>query len=435
VARGGVTDRPPATTGTIGGEPDAPACAACLRRGALVGRLAPGIAGLLAKRGRRPAGLFELSDEDLVRAVRGPSAAAALARFEREFDPKRARERLTNAGLECVCRHSDAYPPALLRLPDAPAALYLAGRPERLDQLLAEPAVTIVGARNATAYALEVAQTLGRGLCAAGVTVVSGLALGVDAAAHRGALRGGDAAIAVLACGADVAYPPSHRDLYERIRSRGVVVSELPPGRPPMRWSFPARNRLMAALGKLTVVVEAAERSGSLITATFAEQVGRDVGAVPGQVTAKRSAGSNRLLRDGAHVIRGPEDVLDELFGVGEDAAVEPSGDGGSPVDATEPPQNGAKPLRANADGGAGQVHRRRELLAAALEAPSEASDLEPRARRVLEAVEAGHGVEAIGAAAGLSAAEVRAALGRLELVGLVARDGLGAYQRTAQGA
>jgi DNA protecting protein DprA len=275
---------------------------------------------------------------------------------------------------------------------------------------------------------------LGRGLCAAGVTVVSGLALGVDAAAHRGALAAGDAAIAVLACGADVAYPPSHRGLYERIRSRGVVVSELPPGTPPMRWSFPARNRLMAALGELTVVVEAKERSGSLITATFAEQLGRDVGAVPGQVTGKRAAGSNRLLRDGARVIRGPEDVLDELFGIGEGAAVGPSGDDRRPVDATEAAQDGAKRAGVNGDGEAGELRRRREHLAAALEAPSGARDLEPRARRVLEAVEAGHGVEAIGAAARLSAAEVRAALGRLELVGLVARDGLGTYQRTGRG-
>jgi predicted Rossmann fold nucleotide-binding protein DprA/Smf involved in DNA uptake len=162
--------------------------------------------------------------------------------------------------------------------------------------------------------------------------------------------------------------------------------------------------------------------------------VGRDVGAVPGQVLGERAAGSNRLLRDGARVIRGPEDVLDELFGVGEDAAPEATGPG-RPADASETPQNGTNPVRANADDEGDELRRRREHLAAALEAPSGASELEPRARRVLAAVEAGHGVEAIGAAARLSAAEVRAALGRLELVGLVARDGLGAYQRTGRGA
>src|SRR3954471_2453195 len=158
---------------------------------------------------------------------------------------------------------------------------------------------------------------MGRGLGVAGVTVISGLALGIDAASHRGALAGGGAALAVLACGPDLAYPRRHLRLYEEIVDRGVVVSELEPGTQPFQWSFPARNRIMAALAELVVVVEAREASGSLITSPFATQLGRDVAVLPGQVTARVAAGSNGLLREGATLVRNAEDVLDELFGVG----------------------------------------------------------------------------------------------------------------------
>ena len=373
------------------------ACRPCLRRAALVGRLAPRIAGLLGGRARRPPRLLELGDEALVEAL-ASDRADELRRWLERFDVERARRALGRTGLDCVCRHSPSYPRALLDLPDPPAALYVAGSVERLTALTSGPAVTVVGARRATPYALQVGSSLGRGLAAAGVTVVSGLALGVDAAAHRGALGSGDRAIAVLASGADVPYPRSHLGLYREIRGRAAVVAELPPGTRPLRWSFPARNRIMAALGQVVVVVEAEEGSGSLITATFAGDLGRDVGAVPGKVTTGKAAGSNRLLRDGARLIRGPEDVLDELFGVGAGGELE-------------------------AGSGAGPPRRRGH-------AP--APDLDPETRRVLEAVEAGHRVDAIGREAGLAPGDVRAALGRLELLGLVARDGLGLYERAA---
>ena len=277
--------------------------------------------------------------------------------------------------------------------------LYVAGGLERLTELTARPAVTLVGGRQATGYALEVASALGHGLAAAGVTVVSGLALGVDAAAHRGALEAGTAALAVLGGGVDVPYPPSNRALYGRVRERGALVAELPPGTRPARWTFPARNRIMAALSRMTVVVEAGERSGSLITAEIAGDLGRDVGAVPNRVTVEKAAGSNQLLRDGAHVVRGARDVLDEICGAGRGGDEEP------------PP------------GPAGDRSPRGDVL-------RHEAGLEPSVRQVLEAVEAGHGVEAIGTATGLGPGEVRAALGRLEVMGLVARDGLGAYQR-----
>lgn len=364
------------------------ACTPCLRRGELLGRLAPRVAGMLARRRDRPSGLLELPDRELVMAL-APREAPGLMRWLDELDPVSVRRRIATAGLGCVCRHSPGYPTDLLRLPDPPAALYVRGGSDRLLRLAEEPAATIVGGRSASPHALDVAVQLGRELSSAGVTVVSGLALGVDAAAHRGAVAGGGRAIAVLASGADLPSPQRNRALYQQLVSAGCVVSELPPGTEATRWAFPARNRIMAALGRVTVVVEAAKDSGSLITATFAEDLGRDVAAVPGLVTSRHAAGSNGLLRDGARVVRDAEDVLEELFGVGQ-----------APT---------------------------RERLGPPLEAT-----VDPATRRVLEAVEAGHRVDAIGAAASLPAAAVRAALGRLEVLGLVRRDQLGLYERAA---
>ncbi len=175
----------------------------------------------------------------------------------------------------------------------------------------------MVGARRASDYGLEVARSLGRGLGRAGVTVVSGMALGIDSAAHSGALGSGGGTVAVLPGAADRPYPRVKRALYDQIRRTGAVVSELPPGAPTFRWSFPARNRIIAALSALTVVVEARERSGSLITARIASELGRPVGAVPGRITSPLAAGPNALLARGAGLVRGAQDVLDQLFGAG----------------------------------------------------------------------------------------------------------------------
>jgi DNA processing protein len=364
------------------------ACDACLRLSGLVGLLAPRIAAALDRPGRVPSGVLALSPEELIGAVAGPRADTARAYLE-GFDAAEARSAIDDAGLFAVCGHDAAYPDGLRELADPPVVLYLSAPPARLADLATDPVVTVVGARRASPYGLEAARMLGRGLAAAGVVVASGLALGIDAAAHEGALSvSGGLPLAVLACGADRAYPRRHRRLYERVRAEGVVVSELPPGTTPFRWSFPARNRIMAALAEMTVVVEAAERSGSLITAQFAQDLGRDVGAVPGRVTARVAAGSNRLLRDGASVVRSAEDVLDDVFGVGARAAAS--------FDSDPSP---------------------------ALEAPLQ---------RVLESVEAGLGAAAIARVEGIPAGEVRAALGRLETAGLVRRDGLGAYERAS---
>ncbi|MCW3012797.1 MAG: dprA, partial [Solirubrobacterales bacterium] len=185
----------------------------------------------------------------------------------------------------------------------------------------APPVVAIVGTRRASAEGLEMATALGRGLARAGVTVVSGLALGIDSAAHAGALEGGGSTVAVLAGAAELPYPRSKAALHARILERACAVSELPPGFEPFRWCFPARNRIIAGLAQLTVVVEGAERSGSLITADFASALGREVAAVPGRATSPRTRGSNLLIRDGATVVLGVDDVLDAVLGFDRAAA------------------------------------------------------------------------------------------------------------------
>jgi DNA processing protein len=208
-------------------------------------------------------------------------------------------------------RGDAAYPRLLAQLHDPPARLYLRGH-GAID-LMTEPAVAVVGARSCSAYGADVARTLGRDLAAAGVVVVSGLARGIDGEAHRGALEGGGATVAVLGCGIDRDYPRSHADLARRVADTGLIVSEYPPGVEPAPWRFPARNRIIAGLCLATVVVEARERSGALITADFALELGRDVFAVPGEITAALSAGTNHLLRQGAAPLLGVDDVLDAI--------------------------------------------------------------------------------------------------------------------------
>ena len=201
------------------------------------------------------------------------------------------------------------YPSRLAEVPDAPATLHVRGALVDADAL----AVAIVGSRRATPYGLEVAETLAADLAARGVTIVSGLARGIDAAAHRGALRVGGRTLAVLGSGIDVIYPPENRRLAAEIAERGALLSQFAPGTPPLPQNFPTRNQVIAALSLAVVVVEAAEKSGSLITARLAAELGREVLAVPGRITAPESRGANRLIQDGAHVAMGWEDVVSVL--------------------------------------------------------------------------------------------------------------------------
>ena len=283
-------------------------------------------------------------------------------------------------------RGDPAYPAQLLDLGEgAPTRLFGCGDPDVVGGLDRARAVTVVGARRASSYGLRVAEELGRQLASAGMVVVSGMARGIDAAAHRGALAGGGSTIAVLGGGPDVIYPASARRLYEEIIGSGAAISEIQPGRRPGPGSFPVRNRIMAAMGAITVVVEAAQPSGSLITATRALELGRDLGAVPGLVTSRVSEGSNGLLADGAAPIRHAQDVLDRLLGVGVSVAGRPG--------------------------------------------PA----LEPQLARVAELVGlGGASCDGVATASGITAEEAALALARLELLGYVQVDADGRYVRTA---
>jgi len=292
------------------------ACAECLRRARLLAHLAPYIEKVATGApGQRSPELLRLGSEDLVEAVAskvGPQMLAQIAAVPGE----RLAAELEAAECWAVCRHDPLYPAGLRDAADAPWALIGRGDPTLLMRLSPEEAVTVVGARRASTYGREVARELGRELASAGLVVVSGLAFGIDACAHRGALDGG-LTVAVLGCGADVAYPAAHRSLWRRVGEEGLVLSELPPGCGAWRWAFPARNRIMAALSGMTVVVEAAERSGSLITADLAADLGRDLGAVPGPVGSRLSVAPNNLIGGGACLVRDAQDVLDAMLGPG----------------------------------------------------------------------------------------------------------------------
>jgi DNA processing protein len=257
----------------------------------------------------------------LVRPPRGEHWRA----FERRFDTRDYLERLAAGGHRFLPRSSQEFPPLLRGIHDPPAGLFLRGAAE--PEMLARPAVAVVGARACSGYGASVARGLGRDLAASGLVVVSGLARGIDAEAHRGALEANGATVAVLGCGIDRDYPAAHAELARRVAEAGLIVAEYAPGVEPAPWRFPARNRLVAGLSAVTVVVEARERSGALITADLALEEGREVFAVPGEITSALSAGTNALLKLGAAPLTGAADVL-ASFGI----EPEPAEGGRSPL-------------------------------------------------------------------------------------------------------
>jgi DNA processing protein len=237
-------------------------------------------------------------------------AAPRDARFEafrRRFDEAACTAQLAERSLRFVARSDGRFPAKLRSIHDPPVGLFVRGGGS-LD-LLDRPSVAVVGARACSQYGAEVALMLGRELARAGVLVVSGLARGIDGAAHRGALDAGQT-VAVLGCGIDRDYPRAHGALASRIAIGGLIVSEYAPGVEPAPWRFPARNRLVAGLADATIVVEARTRSGALITADLALEEGREVLAVPGEITSHLSAGTNELLRLGATPVTSAADVL-----------------------------------------------------------------------------------------------------------------------------
>jgi DNA processing protein len=240
----------------------------------------------------------------LVRPPRDPRFVAHV----RSFDARAYEVRLASLGFRFLARPSRTFPPLLRSIHDPPPGLFVRGAGDA--GVLSRPAVAIVGARACSGYGMSVARMLGRELAAAGLVVVSGLARGVDAEAHRGALDAGGTTVAVLGCGIDRNYPAAHAQLAHRIAETGLIVSEYAPGVEPTPWRFPARNRIISGLSGATVVVEARERSGALITADFALEEGREVFAVPGEIGSALSVGTNSLLKLGAAPLTSAADVL-----------------------------------------------------------------------------------------------------------------------------
>jgi len=298
---------------------------------------------------------------------------------ERALFHERARAALQRAedrGLSPLAWSDASYPAALAAIADPPFVLWTRGDAAALER----PAVALVGSRAASPHGLMVAERLGADLAARGIVVVSGLARGVDSAAHRGALGAGGSTIAVLGSGADVIYPPEHAALAREIEIKGLVMSELVPGTPPLPLFFPLRNRIISGLSRAIVVIEAGEKSGSLITARLALDQGREVLAVPGNVLSGRNRGAHGLLRDGAKIVEDADDILEEL---------------GLP----------ARPPRS-----AGPVND--SVLASLV--PGEPADLEAIAER-----------------SGVTPARLLPRLFELELKGLVARAGGGRFVRS----
>lgn len=221
------------------------------------------------------------------------------------------RKRVEEVGRSAITLADDAYPPLLREIIDPPLALHYRGDPA----LLAKESVAIVGSRRATPYGTNAAARLARDLAGTGLAIVSGLARGIDAAAHHAAIEAGGSTIAVLGTGIDVVYPRGNARLFRELEARGLIVSEFPPGTPPKKENFPIRNRVISGLARGTVIVEATSRSGSLITARMAAEQGRDVFAVPGSIFSATSEGTHRLIQYGAKLVHDANDVLEELPG------------------------------------------------------------------------------------------------------------------------
>lgn len=214
-----------------------------------------------------------------------------------------------NAGITLLCWDDPLFPPLLKEISDPPPILYVLGSP----QLLSAPGIAMVGARAASSYGLQVAERMATELARRDLVIISGFALGIDTAAHRGALAAGGKTIAVMGCGLDIIYPAQNRKLHGQIASLGAIISETPLGTPPEGFRFPARNRIISGLSLGVVVVEAAHRSGTLITAHQALEQGRDVFAIPGRIDSPKSEGCHRLIQEGAKLVFSAADILEEL--------------------------------------------------------------------------------------------------------------------------
>jgi DNA processing protein len=276
-------------------------------------------------------GVLQARADELQRVPHiGAKLADDLSRIMRTVDVPAEVERMARHNVHLLVLGSPAYPASLATIADPPHLLYIRGGLEPGDIR----AVALVGSRYCTPYGRRVAEHLARGLARAGVVVISGLARGIDSCAHRGALQGGGRTLAVLAGGLSRIYPPEHKDLAEEVVAAGALVSEASMEMEPMAGMFPARNRIISGLARGVVIIEAAEKSGALITASHAGEQGRTVFAVPGPIDCTTSAGTNTLLRQGAILVRSADDILEELDGL---AAVQSRAASPPPAAATPP--------------------------------------------------------------------------------------------------
>lgn len=246
---------------------------------------------------------------ELEKAGLPPKLIETLNQVRNSDLPEKTWLAIQNRGIRILTWESADYPLRLMEIEQPPPVLYLRGELSSEDQW----AVGIVGTRRATAYGRQAAEELAAGLAQNGITIVSGLARGVDAIAHQASLRAGGRTLAVLGCGVDQIYPPEHHRLAEQIINQGALISDYPPGTAPEATNFPPRNRIISGLSLAVIVVEASEKSGALITAAFAAEQGRVVFAVPGSIFAPQSKGTNRLIQEGAHLTLGVTDILEIL--------------------------------------------------------------------------------------------------------------------------
>ena len=332
------------------------------------------------------------SDKRQLESVRGvgPETSAALLNWRTHFDLAREEERLAKAGATFITTRDEGYPKLLKEIHDPPIGLYRKG-----DYLFTQPCIAVVGSRRTTLYGQAVAKKLGADLARLGFCVVSGLARGIDTAAHEGALSVGGKTAAVLGCGIDIVYPPENLDLYRRITETGAVISEFPFGRKADKQSFPMRNRVVAGICEATVVVESDVQGGAMITARFAGEQGRLIYAVPGRIDQPSSAGCHQLIRDGATLFTGVDDILNELNYL-----------------------DGLRPQAITTEGQPGLL----EQLMPQLDATEQ---------RVIAAFRGGAllGIDALTAATGLTSPAVSAALMGLELKRLVSKRADGTFE------
>lgn len=332
------------------------------------------------------------ADKRRLESVRGvgPETSSALLNWRTHFDLAREEERLEKAGATFITTRDEGYPRLLKEINDPPIGLYRKG-----NYLFDQPCIAVVGSRRTTLYGQSVAKKLGADLARLGFCVVSGLARGIDTAAHEGALSVGGKTAAVLGCGIDIVYPPENLGLYRRITETGAVLSEFPFGRKADKQSFPMRNRVVAGMCEATVVVESDVSGGAMITARFAGEQGRLIYAVPGRIDQPSSAGCHQLIRDGATLFTGVDDILNEL--------------------------NYLDGLRPKAITTEGQPSVLEQLM----------PQLGETERRVFECFRGGAmpGVDALVTATGLGASEISSALMMLELKKLVAKRADGTFE------